>query len=183
MDVLHNLSLLLVGLLAKSCPTLLWPHGLRTQFMRFSRQEYWSGLSFPFSGDLSDPGIKPTSPVSPAFAGRVLALSPRKANLLIYVYKCMDLGKELWVCVCVCVCVIVWKVTEVLCPFVEGYLCFHWHMGFHMVNMCLTSQEAANCFLKQLWSLLIISVASEFPVSPCSHPSSHLHVKFLVFLC
>ena len=112
-----------------------------------------------------------------------LALSPRKPNLFIYVYKCMDWGKDLWVCVCVCVGVIVWKVTEVLCPFVEGRLCFHWHMGFHMVNMCLTSQEAANCFLKQLWSLLIISVASEFPVFPCSHPSSYLHVQFIVFLC
>ena len=25
----------------------------------FSRQEYWSGLSFPFLGDLPDSGIKP----------------------------------------------------------------------------------------------------------------------------
>ena len=30
--------------------------------MKFSRQEYWSGLLFPSSGDLSDPGIKPGSP-------------------------------------------------------------------------------------------------------------------------
>ena len=28
----------------------------------FSRQEYWSGLLFPSSGDLSSPGIKPVSP-------------------------------------------------------------------------------------------------------------------------
>ena len=27
-----------------------------------SRQEYWSGLPFPSSGDLPDPGIKPRSP-------------------------------------------------------------------------------------------------------------------------
>ena len=27
--------------------------------MRFSRQEYWSGLPFPSSGDLPDPGIEP----------------------------------------------------------------------------------------------------------------------------
>ena len=26
----------------------------------FSRQEYWSGLPFPFSGDVSNPGIEPT---------------------------------------------------------------------------------------------------------------------------
>ena len=28
----------------------------------FSRQEYWSGLPFPFLGDLPDPGIEPQSP-------------------------------------------------------------------------------------------------------------------------
>ena len=30
--------------------------------MGLLRQEYWSGLPFPFPGDLPDPGIKPTSP-------------------------------------------------------------------------------------------------------------------------
>ena len=28
----------------------------------FSRQEYWSGLPFPFPGDLPDPGIEPGYP-------------------------------------------------------------------------------------------------------------------------
>ena len=31
--------------------------------MGFFRQEYWSGLPFPFPGELPDPGIKPGSPV------------------------------------------------------------------------------------------------------------------------
>jgi len=30
--------------------------------MGFSKHEYWSGLPFPFPGDLPDPGIKPRSP-------------------------------------------------------------------------------------------------------------------------
>ena len=30
--------------------------------MEFSRQEYWSGLPFPFPGDLPDPEIEPGSP-------------------------------------------------------------------------------------------------------------------------
>ena len=30
--------------------------------MGFSRQEYWSGLPFPFPGGLPDPGIEPRSP-------------------------------------------------------------------------------------------------------------------------
>ena len=38
--------------------------------MRFSRQEYWSGLPCPPPGDLPDPGIKPKSLASPALAGR-----------------------------------------------------------------------------------------------------------------
>ena len=30
--------------------------------MEFSRQEYWSGLTFPSPGDLPNPGIEPGSP-------------------------------------------------------------------------------------------------------------------------
>jgi len=30
--------------------------------MEFSRQEYWSGLPFPSSADLPNPGIEPTPP-------------------------------------------------------------------------------------------------------------------------
>ena len=37
--------------------------------MGFSRQGYWSGLSFTFAGDLPDPGMEPTSLVSPSLAG------------------------------------------------------------------------------------------------------------------
>ena len=36
--------------------------------MGFSRQEYWSGVPFPSSGDLPDPGIEPWSPVCQADA-------------------------------------------------------------------------------------------------------------------
>ena len=36
--------------------------------MGFSRQKYWSGLPFPPLEDLPNPGIEPTSPVSPALA-------------------------------------------------------------------------------------------------------------------
>ena len=32
------------------------------QSMGFSRQEYWSGLPFPSSGDLPDPGMQTRSP-------------------------------------------------------------------------------------------------------------------------
>ena len=38
--------------------------------MEFSRQEYWSELSFPSPGDLPDPGIELAFLMSPALAGR-----------------------------------------------------------------------------------------------------------------
>ena len=41
----------------------------------FPRQEYCSRLPCPSPGDLSDPGIKPTSPTS-ALAGRFFTRSP-----------------------------------------------------------------------------------------------------------
>ena len=55
--------------------------------MGFSRQECWSGLPFPYPGDLPDPGIEPRSPSSQADA---LPSEPP--------------GKP-YMCVCVCVCV------------------------------------------------------------------------------
>jgi len=36
--------------------------------IRFSKQEYWSGLLFLSPEDLLNPGIKPVSPESSAFA-------------------------------------------------------------------------------------------------------------------
>ena len=54
--------------------------------MRFSRQESWRGLPLPPPGNLPDPGIEPTSPVSPTLAGGFFTTSaPWEA------------------CVCVCV--------------------------------------------------------------------------------
>ena len=41
------------------------PHGVALQTplsMGFSGQEFWSGLPFPFPGDLPNPGIEPKSP-------------------------------------------------------------------------------------------------------------------------
>ena len=40
--------------------------------MGFPRQEYWSVLPFPPPGDLPDPGIEPSSLVSPALVRWIL---------------------------------------------------------------------------------------------------------------
>ena len=53
------------GLVTKSCPTLATPWARDHQAprsLRFSRQEYWTGLPFPSPGDLPNPGIEPWSP-------------------------------------------------------------------------------------------------------------------------
>ena len=50
---------------AQSCLTLCHPMNCGCQVplsMEFSRQEKWSGLSFPSLGDLPHPGIEPESP-------------------------------------------------------------------------------------------------------------------------
>ena len=52
-------------LFTQSCPTLVIPWTVAHQAplsMRFSRQEYWSGLSFPFPGDLPKHWIEPGCP-------------------------------------------------------------------------------------------------------------------------
>ena len=53
------------GLVDKLCPTLV-PHGLYSppgsSVHGFSRQKYWSGLSFPSPRNLPNPGIEPGSP-------------------------------------------------------------------------------------------------------------------------
>ena len=65
-----------VCLVAQSCQTLATPWIVAHQAllsMGFSRQEYWSGLSFPSLGDLPNPGIKL---VSPALAARFFTTGP-----------------------------------------------------------------------------------------------------------
>ena len=44
--------------------------------MEFSRQGHYSGLSFPTTGDLPDPGMEPLSLGSPALARRFFITAP-----------------------------------------------------------------------------------------------------------
>ena len=51
---------------SQSCQTLSEPMDWSCQALlslRFSRQEYWNGLSFPLPKALSNPGINPRPPV------------------------------------------------------------------------------------------------------------------------
>ena len=53
--------------------------------MGFPRPEYWSGLPFPLSGDLHDPGIKPQSP---ALTGGFFTAEP-PGKPLYFEYHCL----------------------------------------------------------------------------------------------
>ena len=52
--------------------------------MGFIRQEYCRRLPFPPPRDLPDPGIKPTTPVSPALAGGFFTTGPLGKPILNY---------------------------------------------------------------------------------------------------
>ena len=60
--------------------------------MGFSRQEYWSELPCSPPGDLPNPGIEPTSVISPALAGGFFTTSITWIDLLNHC--------KLWVSIC-----------------------------------------------------------------------------------
>ena len=70
--------------------------------MRFSRQEYWSGLLCPPPGDLPDPGIEPMSLMSPALAGRFFTTSATWKPYLYYIISIMLLLLSRFSCVRLC---------------------------------------------------------------------------------
>ena len=66
--------------LLQSCLTLSNPMDCSLQApqsMRISQQEYWSGFPCPPPEDLTNPGIEPPSPVSPALQVDSLLMSHR----------------------------------------------------------------------------------------------------------
>ena len=59
--------------------------------MGFSRQEYWSGLPFPSSGDLPDPGIKPRCPAlqADALTSEPISGAEKIRKQLMYLITCI----------------------------------------------------------------------------------------------
>ena len=82
-------SLVLCSVMSDS----LQPHALYVDHqaplsMEFSRQAYWSGLSFSSSGDLPDPGLEPASLASPA-------LAPGKPLSMLFVFIIQNFGSQI----------------------------------------------------------------------------------------
>ena len=62
---------------AQSCKTLCDSMDYKASLsLGVSRQEYWSGVSFPPPGYLPDLGVEPVFLVSPALAGRFFTIEP-----------------------------------------------------------------------------------------------------------
>ncbi|CAI9174019.1 unnamed protein product [Rangifer tarandus platyrhynchus] len=94
-DLVRKKICILIVVQSFSCVQLcvtLWTVAYQTPLsMAFSRQEYWSGLSFPPPGDLPNPRIEPRSPVSHAFSGRFFTTEiPGKP---IYPYLFLDVQR------------------------------------------------------------------------------------------
>ena len=73
----------------QSCPTLGDPMYCTCQTplsMGFSRQDYWSGVPFPSSGDCPNPGIEPRSP---ALQADSLPPEPQGGFYVFHVFMCV----------------------------------------------------------------------------------------------
>ena len=57
--------------------------------MGVSRQEYWSELPCPPPGNLSDPGIKPTSLMAPALAGKFFTTNATWSCGIFFLILCI----------------------------------------------------------------------------------------------
>ena len=99
-------------------------------------------MSFPFSGDLSDPGIKPTSPVSPALAGRVFSTEPQETqpvNLCLQMYGLRE--RALSVCVCACYSMKSHRGFVSLCGRISVFpLAYGFPHGQHVLNFTRDSK-------------------------------------------
>ena len=82
--------------------------------MGFPRQEYWSGLLFPPTEDLPNPGIKPISPAPPTLAGRFFTTETPK--------------KPIYVCCCYCWC----SVTSVMSNSVRPHI---WQPTYSIIRL------------------------------------------------
>ena len=171
MDVLHNLICWWWGLVAKSCLILLWPHGL--SLCDFPGKDTGVGCPFLFQEIFLTQGSSPHLLCLLHWQAESLALSPRKANLVIYVYKCTDWGKDLWVCVCVCYSMKSHRGFVSLCGRISVFpLAYGFPHGQHVFNFTRDSKllwEAAVVAADNLSGLWVPSL-SMFPsliTPPC----------------
>ena len=92
--------------------------------MKFSRQEYWSGLPFPSPGDLPNLGIKPVTLASPALTSRFFTTSAT----YLFIYICVYI--YIYICMYICICIYVYDLIVLLVPAFQ--------IMFHLISFVQT---------------------------------------------
>ena len=137
--------------------------------MEFSRQENWSGLTFPSPGYLPDPGIKPKSSTSPALAGRFFTTEPpgkpswgrkdeNKDDLMICCYDIMSLAPDtLYILNIHLIFIYLFQVMSTLC---------------NPMDYSLPGSSVRGFSRQEYWSGLPFPPAGDLP-NPETEPMSH----------
>ena len=112
--------------------------------MEFSRQEYWSELSFPTPGNLPDSGIEPSSLASPALAGRFLTTAPPEIwlspiNFILTGHHDNPLGPQILIS------------TQILCLTI-----FEMPESFSFLSLCLQEIYSVGSSGERLGRIIII---------------------------
>jgi len=102
--------------------------------MRFSRQEYESGLPCPPPGDLPDQGIKPVSLMSPALAGGFFTASTTWEALILLYEGC---NLSLIICKGFFVLPRQWECTIRNWEIEKSKKNYSWHYGLHTLSLFL----------------------------------------------
>ena len=156
----------------------------------FSRQEYWSGLPFPPPGDLPDPGIEPTSLMSPALAGRFFtsnatweALSPWywQGNWGSEAAIVMNLVGSMWDLVGYTLLKIFLPIISLLYVFTSLYKCCQslWRIftpvmflsPFLYISKCLISvyEHLTHIYPFSYWEIFWVQIWLYFNKHLCTH--------------
>ena len=110
--------------------------------MGFSRQEYWRGLPFPSPREFPNPGIKPTSLVSPALTSGFFTIMPPGKPL-------SGLGKASDGVRHICCC---WR-PSFHSPLILFSPVFNWVLSTHT---SYTSRESSPSLHSQRWTLACV---------------------------
>ena len=141
--------------------------------MEFSRQEYWSRVPFPSLGYLPDPGVEPSSLVSPALVGRFFTTEPpgkpetqREGNKPPWIANVLlrnSLGTSGYRSILKSLCIIlqIWGENvftffiffityknKILCIIHSGFLLKHTHLFVLCLNCvcCLVTKVVSDSF-------------------------------------
>ena len=137
--------------------------------MEFSGQEYWSGLPFPTPGDLPNPGIDPTSPMSPSLAGRLFT---NKLGRSLKYWQAPRSSGEL-----------IKHATSLVWP--PDILTHKWNPGIHMcVSAPMVLMPSGSWYHTLHSPALVSSLCYQYQVSHISkslaHSQSATHIWWMI---